>query len=162
MDRLITLILSAVLSCPMWAGAQTIPTVIGTFTWNFNPPLEIISEASTLSSPAYCFYTVSSLPITITHLGSDQYSLMSYGVASASNTSQCDSENILGSGVMSLSGANYKLSMQLSIPFPSNSAYALFNNASCSLNATTLSGQCIVPGIIGQYGGKYTATFVPK
>jgi hypothetical protein len=162
MKRLITLILSAVLFCPAWAGAQTTPTVIGTFTWNFNPPLIISSLGTTLGS-GLCAYSVTSLPITITHLGNNQYSLMSYGVATASNTGQCDSENILGSGVMSLSGANYKLSMQLSIPFPSNSENAVFNNASCSLNAETLSGQCIIPpDIVSQFGGKYTATFVPK
>lgn len=37
MKRLLTLIFSAVLLCPMWAWAQTTPTIAGTLTWKLNP-----------------------------------------------------------------------------------------------------------------------------
>jgi hypothetical protein len=145
----------------MWAGAQTTPTIIGTFTWNFNPPLRIQTQGFT------CGYSVPSLPLIITHFGNNQYHLMTgpSAIAYAPNTGTagagCYDAQLNGNGIMNLSGTNYNLSMYLSVPFANNDGLA-YANLSCILNSTTLSGQCSVPSIIGQYVFQYQATFAPK
>jgi hypothetical protein len=148
MKRLITLIFSAVLLCPMWARAQTTPTIIGTFTWNFNPQLGI---------QGYPFnFTVSSLPLTITHLGNDQYNVISVGGIAYND--DIGNPYFYGTGLMSLSGTNYKLFLMLIVPIPIYQTVE-WATLSCTLNSTTLSGQCSTPS---PRGSEVQATFAPK
>jgi hypothetical protein len=132
----------------MWARGQTTPTIIGTLTWNFNPQLWIQGNPFN--------YTVSSLPLTITHLGNNQYSVISVGGIAYND--DIWNPYFYGTGLMSLSGTNYTLFFQLIVPNP---IYQTVEQATlgCTLNSTTLSGQCSTPS---PRGSEVQATFAPK
>lgn len=165
MKKLITLIFSAVLLCPIWASAQTTPTIAGTLTWNLNPGLS--SGTMTVYPPAiqgYCgpltfstaangadvtteylypscsvtgTVTLTKVVVTAISNGNNTYSLSGYGSANIQESGTNYTSTFPSYGGMILSGNNYIIAM---------TAFGSSGNPyymQCTISSTTLNGTCV-------------------
>jgi len=163
MKRLITLIFSTVLLCPMVAGAQTTPSVIGSYQWNFTPSTSAgILSPTTIpnNNGALLVNTLEYMILNIIQPKNKEGFFSLTGTALVYNLA----------GVQPLYVANLPVTGSMISTF-NNGGQALYGNGqtttgymatfyigassfTCNLSATTLSGTCI-----GYNGAQGTLTF---
>jgi hypothetical protein len=168
MKRLITLITSAVLLCPMWAGAQstaTIPKIIGPLTFTFSgtvgmtcsPGYALFTDAFKYNGSEYYYNNIARLDVNVTSpsnsLGAFSLSGMAY---SYYQNGSCNSGPypIPASGTMiSVDSTGYAATSSPA----SYLLYVQFGPVSftCTLDAASLGGPCID----NTQKNKATATF---
>jgi len=130
MKKLITLILSAVFLCPMWAGAQSTPSVIGTLNWTVAElPITILVPPSPTVPAIVTVANMIGLTISITSLqtGSGFYSLTGFSLDVVDSASY----NVPLTGAMIESGSFYTMSFTTGQ-----------NQVACEISAATLNGNC--------------------
>lgn len=140
MKRLITLIASAALLCPIWASAQTVPnssdkttTVVGSFTpiwFSFDIPLQI-TPVTIYSSGSLS--TVSALyELSLTIFAPNNKS-GNFGISGYANSSTAFYTPLTGTILYINPEGPYITTMVINIGASS---------FSCNLNPTTLNGTC--------------------
>ena len=172
MKKLITLIFSAVLMCPMWAGAQTrtptpttptTPSVLGSYQWNFSSSTSAgILSPTTIpnNNGALLINTLQYMLLNIVQPQNNEGFFMISGTALVYNIA----------GVQPSYVANLPVAGSM-ISTINNGGQAIYSNGgaatgymatfyigassfTCNLSATTLSGTCI-----GYNGAQGTLTF---
>jgi hypothetical protein len=168
MKRLITLIFSAALLCPMWAGAQTTPSVIGSYQWNFTSSTSAgILSPTTIpnNTGALLINTLENMILNITQPKNKEGFFMISGTALVYNLAATSSSSGLTSYIANLPVTGSMISTI------NNGGQAIYSNGgtatgymatfyigassfTCNLSASTLSGTCI-----GYNGATGTLTF---
>jgi hypothetical protein len=142
MKRLIALILSAVLLCPMWAGAQTTPSILPPFNWAGTMELTQSGGANFefLPIPGFNCQSITKINLSIEVPNNNSAAMGANGYFNCSVT---------GSSPSSISGSFLALNsnLQLASSTETVSAYqgTLYLGAlllSCYVTASTMNMKC--------------------
>ncbi len=146
MKKLITLIASAVLMCPMWAGAQVptssdkTTTVVGSFaplSWSFPSPLQITPSVTYSGANLITLNSIITMSLTFFVPNNGSFAFGVSGIAESQNCSVYNSISypdyckvpIVGTFTDTTNYYNLMLSIGTS-------------SFSCSMSTTTLTGNC--------------------
>ena len=152
MKKLLALFVSAALMCPIWAVAQTTPSVIGTLNWYLSPGLNSgtvkVNSKTLPATYGQCIgpncqmtgsVTIIQILATITSNGNNAYSITGQGTAEIIITDPSGINpfpvTFPGWGSMFLSGSNYMMTL---MGVTSGVTYTM----NCTLSASTLNGTC--------------------
>jgi hypothetical protein len=151
MKRLITLIFSAALLCPMLAGAQTIPSVIGAYQWTFTSSTSAgILSPTTIpnNNGPLLINTLEFLTLNITQPKNKEAFFSLTGMALVYNISGVPSYiaylPVTGSMISTINNSGQAI-------YSNGSAAAGYmatfyigaSSFTCNLSASTFSGTCI-------------------